>query len=322
MKRTIAVLALPGVQLLDVSGPLDVFAEANALLKREVYALKIITLGAMTVRASSGIEIVGHYALNACRDLRPDTFLVAGMPDAKQQTLTPDETADIKALCEGSRRYGSICTGAFLLARTGMLSQRTITTHWSCAELLAASFPDIHVDKDALYVADGPVRTAAGVTSGMDLALRLVEEDLGREVAMDIAGNLVMFFRRPANQSHYARGNELSLTGREALQELQRWALTHLQSITTLQDLADHIGLSTRHLNRLFQQQLGVRPGEWLEAGRVSQARELLQNSTLPLKTIASEVGYSSADSFRRAFIRQMGMTPPMYRKLHLKSVF
>lgn len=322
MKRTIAILAVPGVQLLDVSGPLDVFAEANALLKREVYELKIVTLGAKTVRSSSGIEVLGHLALQESTTFRPDTFLIAGMPDITRQTFPAGDTEAIKTLCGNSRRYGSICTGAFLLARAGMLAERTVTTHWSCADQLAKTFPDIRVDKDALYVVDGPVRTAAGVTSGMDLALRLVEEDLGKEVAMDIAGNLVMFFRRPVNQSHYVRGQDLSLSGREALQELQRWALTHLESIGSLQDLADHIGLSTRHLNRLFQQQLGIRPGEWLEAGRISKAKELLESTALPLKTIASAVGYTSADSFRRAFLRQMGMTPPLYRKLHLRSVY
>ncbi|MFK3661794.1 GlxA family transcriptional regulator [Scandinavium sp. NPDC088450] len=322
MKRTIAILAMPGVQLLDVSGPLDVFAEANALLRREVYDLEIVTLDAGHVRASSGIELVGHRSLEACSTFRPDTFLVAGMPDAPHTTLSNQASQSIKLLCDNSRRYGSICTGAFLLAQSGVLTHRTVTTHWQSADQLEKSYPDIHVDKDALYVADGPVRTAAGVTSGMDLALRLVEEDLGRELAMDIAGNLVMFFRRPANQSHYVRGQTLSLNGREALQELQRWTLTHLDRIHSLSDMADHIGLSTRHLNRLFQQQLNVRPGEWLEACRISRVKEMLEKEDVPLKTIANAVGYNSADSLRRAFIRQMGMTPPMYRKLHLRGVY
>ncbi|SNY79345.1 GlxA family transcriptional regulator [Enterobacter sp. CC120223-11] len=322
MKRTIAILAVPGVQLLDVSGPLDVFAEANTLLHREVYDLKIVTLEADTVRASSGIEVMGHLRLDDCETFRPDTFLVAGMPNAARRTFSHDVTAGIKTLCERSRRYGSICTGAFLLAEAGVLTNRSVTTHWSSADDLAKAHPDLRVDKDALYVADGPVRTAAGVTSGMDLALRLVEEDLGGELAKDIAGNLVMFFRRPVNQGHYVRSAELSLSGREALQELQRWAITHLGSIHSLKDLADHIGLSTRHLNRLFQQQLNTRPGEWLEACRISQVKQMLESSDVPLKTIASAVGYSSADSLRRAFIRQMGMTPPMYRRLHLRSVY
>ncbi|MEW5560091.1 helix-turn-helix domain-containing protein [Enterobacter asburiae] len=322
MKRTIAILAVPGVQLLDVSGPLDVFAEANSLLRRDVYELKIVTLEAGPVRASSGIEVVGHLRLTECATFRPDTFLVAGMPDAVRRTFSNEIYADIKKLCEASRRFGSICTGAFLLAQAGVLTKRTVTTHWSSADELAKTWPDIRVDKDALYVADGPVRTAAGVTSGMDLALRLVEEDLGREPAMEIASNLVMFFRRPVNQSHYVRGQELSLSGREALQELQRWALTHLGNIHSLKDLADHIGLSTRHLNRLFREQLDERPGEWLEACRIKRVREMLESSDAPLKTIAGAVGYSSADSLRRAFIRHMGMTPPMYRKLHLRSVY
>lgn len=321
MKRTIAIMAVPGVQLLDVSGPLDVFAEANTLLRRDVYELKIVALEAGPVRTSSGIEVVSHLGVAECATFSPDTFLVAGMPDATRRTLGHDVTAAIKTLCESSRRFGSICTGAFLLAHAGVLVNRRVTTHWSSADELAKTWPDIRVEKDALYVADGPVRTAAGVTSGMDLALRLVEEDLGRELALEIASNLVMFFRRPVNQSHYVREKALSLSGREALQELQRWVLTHLGNVHSLKEMADHIGLSTRHLNRLFREQLDVRPGEWLETCRISRVKEMLESSDAPLKTIAAAVGYRSTDSLRRAFIRHMGMTPPMYRKLSLRSI-
>lgn len=317
MIRTIAILAVPGVQLLDVSGPLDVFAEANRLLHREVYEMKVITLEQCNVRASSGVEIVGHLSLAEAVTFSTDTFLVAGTLDASLQTLREDELLKMKAICEKSRRYGSICTGAFLLAQVGILGHRRVTTHWSSADLLGTMYPDIHVDKDALYVVDGPVRTAAGVTSGMDLALRLVEEDLGRELAQDIASHLVMFFRRPANQNHYICRAALSLTGRGAFQELQRWTLTNLDSVRTLRDMAEHMGLSIRHLNRLFQQELEVRPGEWLEAGRINRAKELMHDSRLPLKSIAAEVGYSGTDILRRAFLRRMGVTPALYRKMH-----
>lgn len=317
MKRVIAILAVPGVQLLDVSGPLDVFAEANRLLRRTVYEPVVVSLEVQTVTSSSGVKLMADYRLDN-QTLQANTFLLAGAPDVWQQTLTQTQKEKIRTLCNNSERYGSVCTGAFLLAQTGLLTQRKITTHWASAARLSAEFPQIEVEVDALYVADGPVRTAAGVTSGMDLAIRLVEEDLGREVAQDIACNLVMFFRRPVNQGHFIRHSAISSTGRNAFQDLQRWTLANLATVASLNDMAEHIGLSVRHLGRLFRQEMGMAAGEWLEAGRIDRAKMLLESGTLPLKTIASQCGYASCDVLRRAFIKRVGMTPSMYRRLNV----
>jgi Transcriptional regulator containing an amidase domain and an AraC-type DNA-binding HTH domain len=317
MKHVIAVLAAPGVQLLDVAGPLDVFAEANRVLNREVYVPLILTLEPGAVCSSSGIEVAGNVTITEAHTIDVDTFLVAGMPDASRWQLQPDQASCIQALCQKSRRYGSVCTGAFVLASTGMLSGRTVATHWAYADLLASTYPDLSVDSDALYINDGPVRTAAGVTSGMDLALRLVEEDLGREVASDIAGNLVMYFRRPANQGQFTRNKNMSLSGRSTFQELQRWALGNLEQVKNIQDLAAHMGVSVRHLNRIFHQEQGMTAGDWLERAKIAAAREKLENTDLPLKLIAGRVGYSSVDIFRKAFLRKTGSSPAMYRKMH-----
>ncbi|WP_052285381.1 GlxA family transcriptional regulator [Kluyvera genomosp. 1] len=317
MKRVIAILAVPGVQLLDVSGPLDVFAEANRLLRRTVYEPVVVSLEAQTVTSSSGVKLMADYRLDK-QTLQANTFLLAGAPDVWQQTLTQTQKEKIRTLCNNSERYGSVCTGAFLLAQTGLLTQRKITTHWASAARLSTEFPQIEVEVDALYVADGPVRTAAGVTSGMELAIRLVEEDLGREVAQDIACNLVMFFRRPVNQGHFIRHSAISSTGRNAFQDLQRWTLANLATVASLNDMAEHIGLSVRHLGRLFRQEMGMAAGEWLEAGRIDRAKMLLESGTLPLKTIASQCGYASCDVLRRAFIKRVGMTPSMYRRLNV----
>nr|EKU4731562.1 DJ-1/PfpI family protein [Kluyvera ascorbata] len=318
MKRVIAILAVPGVQLLDVSGPLDVFAEANRQLRRQVYEPVVVSLDSLDVASSSGVRLMANCRLDEAQALQVNTFLLAGAPDVWQQALTETQKGQIRALCENSERYGSVCTGAFLLAQTGLLAQRKITTHWASATRLSADFPQIDVDADALYVADGPVRTAAGVTSGMDLAIRLVEEDLGREVAQDVACNLVMFFRRPVNQGHFIRRSAISLSGRNAFQDLQRWTLANLASVVSLNDMAEHIGLSVRHLARLFRQEMDMAAGEWLEAGRIDRAKMLLESGTLPLKTIASQCGYASCDVLRRAFIKRVGMTPSMYRRLNV----
>lgn len=316
MKRTIALLAVPGVQLLDIAGPVDVFAEANRILRRQVYEPVIISLDTQAITASSGVTLTANYPLDQTNTLQPDTFLLAGAPEIARHTLTEAERSQIRALCEKSQRYGSVCTGAFLLAQTGLLDGRKITTHWATSALFSTTFPHITVDSDALYVMDGPVRTAAGVTSGMDLAIRLVEEDLGREVAQDIACNLVMFFRRPVHQGHFVQRRGFSPSGRSAFQDLQRWTLDNLSVVLSLKEMADHIGLSTRHLNRLFRHEMNMTAGEWLEASRIDKAKSLLETGTAPLKSVASQCGYSSCDVLRRAFVKCVGSTPALYRKL------
>jgi transcriptional regulator GlxA family with amidase domain len=316
MAHQILILAVPGAQLLDVSGPLDVFAEANRVLHRAVYLPKIIGLDDPVIVASSGVKLLADGLLEAAVALRETTFLVAGAPDAGERTLSNKQRAQITGLCEQSRRFGSVCTGALLLAQTGLLSGKKVTTHWSASALLAARYPDTDVTADALYVMDGALRTAAGVTSGLDLALRLVEEDLGREVAQDVAANLVMFFKRPVNQNHFIREQKTSLSGRSALQDLQRWTIAHLTEVATVQQMAAHIHLSVRHLTRLFHQELQLTPGEWLEAEKVAKARQLLESGELPVKAIPAASGFSVIDTLRRAFVRRMGMTPAAYRKL------
>lgn len=316
MAHQILILAVPGVQLLDVSGPLDVFAEANRVLHREVYSPRIIGLDAPTIVASSGVRLLADELLAAATAGRETTFLVAGAPDAGERMLSDEQRQQTIALCEQSRRFGSVCTGALLLAQTGLLNGRKVTTHWSVSALLTARYPDTEVTADALYVMDGPLRTAAGVTSGLDLALRLVEEDLGREVAQDVAANLVMFFKRPVNQNHFIREQKTSLSGRSALQDLQRWTIANISEVTTVQQMAAHIHLSVRHLTRLFHHELQVTPGEWLEAEKVARARQLLESGELPVKAIAAASGFSGVDTLRRAFVRRTGITPAAYRKI------
>lgn len=320
MSHSVTLFALPGVQLLDVSGPLDVFAEANRALRRNVYSLRVMAVDASAITASSGVRLSADFLLHEAASHPIDTLLVAGAPDAQQRYLNEAQCAQLSAICARSQRYGSVCSGALLLAQTGLLRQRRVTTHWACADLLAQRCPEALVEPDALCVADGPLRTSAGVTAGLDLALRLVEEDLGREVAEEVAANLVMFFRRPVNQGHFARRDSLSLSGRAALQELQRWALAHLPEIGGVQDLASHIDLSVRHLGRLFRQELDTQPGSWLEDARIEKARELLEAGQLPLKAIPEACGYRSGDVMRRAFAKRTGMTPAVYRRLFLQT--
>lgn len=317
--RTIGLLAVEGVQLLDVSGPLDVFAEANVQAGVTVYQMVVVALRRGPLTASSGARLLPDIAIEddsaSGSPSRFHTLLVAGAPHAGHAPAEPRVLDWIRRTAPLARRYGSVCSGAFLLAEAGLLDGRRATTHWSVADALAARYPKVTVDADAIHVRDGKVRTAAGVTAGMDLALALVEEDLGRDIALKVASQLVMFFKRPGGQGQFSRREAPAAANRSALQELQRWVAAHPAAAHDVPSLAARIGVSARHLSRLFQEEVGVTPAHWVEAARVTAARQLLEEGNIAPKQAAAECGFSSVDTLRRAFLRVVGVTPAEYRK-------
>jgi transcriptional regulator GlxA family with amidase domain len=220
-----------------------------------------------------------------------------------------------------ARRYGSVCSGAFLLAATGLIDGRHVTTHWAVAQQLALHHPAITVEEDAIHVRDGRLRTAAGVTAGLDLALALVEEDLGREVAMKVAAQLVMFFKRPGGQMQFSRRGEAAPAGRSALQEVQRWVAASPATDHSVASLAKRMELSPRHFARLFRSEVGITPAAWVKAVRVTAARRLLEDGQHTPKQVAALCGFADADTLRRAFARQVGVTPADYRKRYAKAM-
>jgi transcriptional regulator GlxA family with amidase domain len=314
MAKTIAILALPGVQLLDVSGPLDVFAQANIEAARTVYALQVIACEPGAITSSSGVRMLPD-RIAGDSDERVDTLLVAGAPHAATLPISSANLRWLRDMASRSRRYGSVCTGAFVLAATGLLEGKHITTHWAAATALRQTYPTVVVDEDALYVRDGNVRTAAGVTAGLDLALSLVEEDLGRDIAMRVAGQLVMFFKRPGGQMQFSRKGETRPAGRSVLQEVQRWIVAHPELDHNIASLAEHAGLSARHFARLFHTEVGTTPGAWVEATRITTARTLLESEHGAPKQVAAKCGFGNVDTFRRAFVKHVGVTPAEYRK-------
>ena len=313
--RTIAILAMPGVQLLDVSGPLDVFAEANRQAGAEVYALRVIGSRPGTVRSSSGLRLIPDASVADRPPPDIDTLLVAGSPRAADVAVEPATLEWLRRQCAAARRYGSVCSGAFLLAQAGLLKGRRVTTHWAVAQRLARDFPSVRVDADAIHVRDGRLRTAAGVTAGLDLALALVEEDLGRELALAVAAQLVMFFKRPGGQLQFSRDGAAALGGRSALQELQRWIAAHPDADLSVPVLAARAGLGPRHFARLFRHEIGTTPAAWVEQARIAAARHLLELGRLTPKQVAGRCGFSSIDTLRRSFVRLVGVTPAQYRR-------
>jgi transcriptional regulator GlxA family with amidase domain len=316
MAKSIAVLALPGAQLLDISGPLDVFAQANLEAGREYYTLRVIGCESGPLRSSSGARILPDLVVGQTEE-RFDTLLVAGAPHAHQLHLPAGVAEWLRVNAPRSRRYGSVCTGAFVLAAAGLLDGRHITTHWAAVEALVQAYPSVTVDEDALYVRDGKLRTAAGVTAGLDLALALVEEDLGRDIARQVASQLVMFFKRPGGQLQFSRKGETHPAGRSVLQEVQRWVAANPGLRHDVASLAQHAGLSPRHFARLFRTEIGITPASWVEEARVSAARSMLEGGMQTPKQVAAECGFANADTLRRAFYKHVGVTPAEYRRRH-----
>jgi transcriptional regulator GlxA family with amidase domain len=318
--RTVAMLALPGVQLLDVSGPLDVFAEANVQARREVYRLLLVASKGGEIRSSSGTRLMPDLVIGTPFREPVHTLLVAGCPNAAEMPAAPAVINWLRQVVPATQRYGSVCSGAFYLATAGLLDGKRVTTHWAVAERLAEAYPSIAVDPDAIHVRDGKLRTAAGVTAGLDLALSLVEEDVGRDIAMKVAGQLVMFFKRPGGQMQFSRSGETLPAGRSALQEVQRFIAANPASDHSIARLAARSGLSPRHFARLFSSEVGISPAAWVEAARVSAAQRMLESGRDAPKQVAVECGFANADTLRRAFVRHVGVTPSEYRKSYERS--
>jgi len=312
------MLAYPAAQILDVTGPLEVFAIATRLLARagrsdQGYAVEVVAAEPGPVAMSSGIEVV---AARARRDVRGrlDTLIVAGGEGVRDVARDAATLAWLRRTAPRARRVASVCTGAFVLAAAGLLEGRRATTHWASCAALARRHPGIRVEPDRIYVRDGPISTSAGVTAGMDLALALVEEDLGGALARDVARTMVIFLRRPGGQSQFSAQLESPLAERPSLRELQSWIHEHPEADLGVEELARRMAMSPRHFARVFTRELGTPPARYVERARVEAARTWLEGSGAGLEEVAAASGFGSAETLRRAFRRQLGVAPSAYR--------
>lgn len=311
----IGILAFPRVQLLDVAGPADVFAEAARQLQRpHAYRVSVLATTPGPLKTSSGISL-GVDAVIGKRTPRFDTLLVAGSPHVGAIARDAAIMDWLQLQAGQVRRIGSVCSGAFLLAEAGLLDGKRATTHWNSAGLLARNYPGTQVDSDAIYVRDGNVYTSAGVTAGMDLALSLVEEDHGRAVALAVARELVMFLKRPGGQSQFSAHLAAQVSDKSVIRDVQDYILDNLGADLGAQTLAERARMSERNLARLFNTEVGMTVAKFVEKARLEAARRALESADVPLKRLADTLGYASVDSFRRAFVRNLGTTPAGYRK-------
>ena len=243
-----------------------------------------------------------------------DTLLVVGGRGVDSLLTDRGILGWVRGMARRVRRLGSVCTGAFLLAEAGLLDGRTVSTHWSRAAELARRYPKVRVEEDRIWVRDGNVYTSAGVSAGMDLALALIEEDLGAEVALAVARAMVMYVRRPGDQSQYSAPLRLQAANTPSLRDLVAWAAEHPASDLSVPALARRVGKSPRHLTRVFRNELGIAPAEAIEQLRLEAARRALQQSAAGLEEVAARCGFGSAEVLRRAFLRVLHVTPSAYR--------
>ncbi|MFJ2133712.1 GlxA family transcriptional regulator [Streptomyces sp. NPDC087845] len=309
-QRSVLVVLYDGVQSLDVSGPVEVFAGASHFAGAG-YDLRTASLDGAQVRTSSGLALVPDGSLADAAP--PHTLLVPG----GQGTRTPDPALIdwLGARAPHAERLVSVCTGALLLAAAGLLDGHRVTTHWSVCDHLARSYPAVEVDPDPIFVRDGRLATSAGVTAGIDLALALVEEDHGRDIALTIARHLVVFLRRPGNQAQFSAQLTAQTARREPLRAVQHWITEHPGDDLTVEALAARARLSPRHFARAFQAETGLTPGRYVDRVRLEHARRLLEDTTDGISGISRTCGYGTPEAMRRAFVKALGTAPAEYRR-------
>jgi transcriptional regulator GlxA family with amidase domain len=309
---TVVILAFDGVQLLDVTGPIEVFEAARERGAR--YRVLVASPDGGDIVAGSRTRLGADCAF-AELPQRIDTLVVPGAPDWRAIAADQQLVSTVADAARRTRRTASVCAGAFVLAAAGLLDGRRATTHWELAGDLARTYPQITMDADAIFVADGPIHTSAGITAGIDLCLALVEADHGAELARDVARHLVVFMQRPGGQAQFSARLDLATTTQSPLRQVLDDIVHDPTADHSLETLSERAGFSVRHLTRVFQRELGVTPGRYVESVRVEAAKARLQRSDEPLATIAHASGFGSDETLRRAFWRELSTTPAAYRE-------
>jgi transcriptional regulator GlxA family with amidase domain len=305
--RRVVIAAFPDCMSLDVVGPAEVFASAGA------YDVEVVAPDPERFFMSNGMCVIPHASMEETRGAI-DTLMIAGGAGTRRAANDERVIEWVRGTAKRSRRVTSVCSGAFVLAQAGLLDGRRATTHWQWCDTLARMYPAIDVESDAIYVADGNTYTSAGVTAGMDLALALVEEDLGADAAREVAQQLVVFLRRPGGQSQFSAQIAAPPAERESLREVQAWIAGNVGADLSVPALAQRAAMSPRNFARAFRHETGMTPAAYVESIRVEQARIALEGSDAQVETIARHCGFGTVETMRRAFNRRLGVGPAAYR--------
>ena len=318
VSRRIVFVTYPGIVALDLVGPHEVFTAAAEVALRtgreaDAYRVEVVSPRGGVVATTRGPAIVADRSLATIRG-PIDTLVVVGGEGARTGANDPELVTAVGRLARHSRRVASVCTGAYVLAAAGLLDGRRATTHWAWCDDFARTYPNVTVDADPIFVRDGQVFTSAGVTAGMDLALALVDDDLGRDVALMTARQLVLFVRRPGGQSQFSAQLGGQFAVREPIRDLQHWIVEHPDEDHAVERLAARVAMSPRHFARVFRDEVGCTPAGYVERVRVEVARRLLETTDSGIDEIARTAGFGTAETIRRAFGRRVGTSPTEYR--------
>ncbi len=319
--RRIGFVAFPGLTMLDLMGPHEVFATANTLNdeRKTLYETVIVAAQRAPLVSDSGITLIPQEDFAMAAPF--DTLITPGGPGLRQPQVQSEVAAWLKVMASRTRRMASVCTGLYGLAATELLDGRRVTTHWRHAEDAARQFPKLTVDASVLYLIDPPFYTSAGITAGVDLALALVEEDHGSALALAVARELVVYLKRPGGQVQFSEPLRFQTRATDRFAQLAAWLPDHLADDLTVESLARRTHSSPRHFARLFKDAFGTPIGEYVETLRLDAARERLGAPGQTIESIALSVGFRSADVFRRAFERRFGVTPTLYASHFRRSV-
>jgi transcriptional regulator GlxA family with amidase domain len=317
--RVVVMVAFDDAQILDITGPLEVFSRTSrwlideGLASQPAYLLKLAATRSGPLTTSSGLQLIADTSLGGLR-MPIDTLIVAGGRGVDRAVGDRELVDAIARLARRVRRLCSVCTGALILAEAGLLDGRAATTHWRACARLARDYPRVNVQTNPIFVRDGNVYTSAGVTAGIDLALALVEADHGRAIALAVARELVMFLRRPGGQSQFSVQLAAQSAEREPLREIQGWIADNLGSELSVPALARRVAMSPRNFARVFVREIGTTPAEFIEQTRVEAARRRLEESHDGIEAIARACGFGTRESMRRAFLRRLNIAPSEYR--------
>ncbi len=313
--KSIVIVAPPGGTSLDTAGPGDVFAEAMEQAPgRAQYQTRVMAADPGPIQCASGLRILPDRTIHD-PDEPIDTLIVAGPHVLPDLPANPALLAWLRRRTPTIRRYGSVRTGVFLLGEAGLLDGRRVTTHWRYTAGLAAAYPLAIVEKDQIFVRDGALFSSAGGAAGIDLALALVEEDHGRSLALAVARHLVMFLKRTGSQSQISVQLTAQIASRSPIEQSQEWIRDNPGADLSVGRLASQAGMSSRNFARVFHKEAGMTPADFVEATRVEAARRCLEDTTIPLQTVAKSCGFAGTDAMRRVFLRQLGIGPGAFRQ-------
>ena len=319
IQKRIGILIFERCQIVDATGAAGVFGSANEILKAAgrktpYYDLRFVAPTTGRIVTSAGVSLFADHALSS-RLVAFDTFICAGGKGTQAFIENAKAVTAVSRIAAHAARVVSVCTGAFVLAKAGVLNGRRAVTHWAYCERLATDYPEVSVDADPIFIKDGHIFTSAGVTAGMDLALALVEADLGRDVALTVARDMVMFFKRPGSQAQFSTHLAAQMAPAGSIRDLQIWLLDNLGRDIDVERLAERTAMSPRTFYRQFKKSTGMTPARFLAHSRLDAARRLVEESPLQIKAIAAECGFGDVERMRRAFQRDFGISPDDYRR-------